>query len=139
MGADVSCVPSYASIPRPYFLRLFVSSTAIIDWKSCSPSSHKFVPSWWRNLDNLRSFLRTSAKLFFKGIGNSLTCAFYKEMRLRNVYIGLLLDYILFVSLTFVIYYGDQSIETVRLAGIPSQGSWVGLLYFGWCKFLSRV
>ena len=38
---------------------------------------------------------------------------FYKEMRMRNVYIGFLLDYILFVLVTFVIYYGDQSKETV--------------------------
>ena len=36
---------------------------------------------------------------------------FYKEMRLRNVYIGLLLDCIFFLLLTFAIDYGDQSIE----------------------------
>ena len=40
-------------------------------------------------------------------------CFFYKEIRMRNFYIGLLLDYILFVLLTFVIYCSDQSIETV--------------------------
>ena len=32
---------------------------------------------------------------------------------MRNVYIGFLLDYILFVLVTFFIYYGDQSKETV--------------------------
>ena len=60
---------------------------------------------------------------------------FYKEMKIRNVYIGLLLDCILFVLLTFAIYYGDQSIEAVCLVGISSTGSWVGFLYFGWCNF----
>ena len=60
---------------------------------------------------------------------------FYKEMRMRYVYIELLLKYILFVSLTFVTCYGDQSIETVCLAGIFSPGSWVGFFYFRRCNF----
>ena len=34
-------------------------------------------------------------------------------MKMRSVYIGLLLESILFVLLTFVTYSGDQTIETV--------------------------
>ena len=56
---------------------------------------------------------------------------------MRNVYIGLLLDCILFVLPTFVIYYGDQSTKAMCLAGISSLGSWVGFLYFGWLLYFN--
>ena len=50
---------------------------------------------------------------------------------MSNVYIGLLLESILFVFLAFVIHYGEETIETVCLTGISSPGSWVEFLYFG--------
>ena len=50
---------------------------------------------------------------------------------MSNVYIGLLLESILFVFLAFVIHYGEQRVETVCLTGISSPGSWVEFLYFG--------
>ena len=52
-------------------------------------------------------------------------------MRRRNIYIGLLLESILFVLLTFVTYYGDKTIETMCLTGISSPGSWVGFCILG--------
>ena len=57
-----------------------------------------------------------------------LNAFFYKEMRMRNVYIELLLESILFVLLTFITYYGDQTIQIGCLTGISSPGSWVGFL-----------
>ena len=49
---------------------------------------------------------------------------------MSNVYIGLLLESILFALLAFVIHYGEQTVETVCLTGISSPGSWVEFLYF---------
>ena len=54
---------------------------------------------------------------------------------MRNFYVGLLLDHILFALLTFVIYCGDQPIETVFLPEISSLESRHRFLYFGWCNF----
>ena len=54
---------------------------------------------------------------------------------MSNVYIGLLLESILFVLLAFVIHYGDQTVETVFLTGISLPGSWVEFLYFGRSNF----
>ena len=71
----------------------------------------------YRKFFDLRNFL------FFL-----LNAFFYKEMRMRNVYIGLLLKSILFVLLTFITYYGDQTIQIGCLTGISSPGSWVGFL-----------
>ena len=54
---------------------------------------------------------------------------------MSNVYIGLLLEPILFVLLAFVIHYGDQTVETVFLTGFSLPGSWVEFLYFGRSNF----
>ena len=62
------------------------------------------------------------ANYFFKVSEVLRSVLYFKEMRMRNVYIGRLLECIPFVLLTFGIYYGDQSIETVCLAGISSPG-----------------
>ena len=66
----------------------------------------------YRKFFDLRNFL------FFL-----LNAFFYKEMRMRNVYIGLLLKSILFVLLTFITYYGDQTIRIACLTGISSPES----------------
>ena len=50
---------------------------------------------------------------------------------MMNVYIGLLLESILFVLLTFVTYYGDQTIETMFLMGVSLPQSWVGFCILG--------
>ena len=66
----------------------------------------------YRKFFDLRNFL------FFL-----LNAFFYKEMRMRNVYIELLLESILFVLLTFITYYGDQTIRIACLTGISSPES----------------
>ena len=52
---------------------------------------------------------------------------------MRNVYIGLLLESILSVLLTFVTYYGHQTIETVfEVNSLSGKLGWVSVF---WTKY----
>ena len=129
MEADVWCVPSYASVWRSCFLCIFVvSTTTIIYCRLFIPSLHKFVLLKWSNDDAVWIIFLRYRKFFDLWF-------FYKEIRMRNFYVGLLLDHILFALLTFVIYCGDQPIETAFLPEISSLESRHRFLYFGWCNF----
>ena len=136
MGTDISCVPSYASIRRSCFIRIFVSTTTIIFWELFSLSSHKIffahVTARWRNMDNLRSFLRTFGNFFFWGIGNFSIYAFLRgtenQELLHRTFVGIH-SFLFYWLLSFTMEANQLSLS------VSSPGSWEGFLYFGWCNF----
>ena len=128
-GVQMFCAFLILRVFDGCFLRLFVSITATIYWKLFSPSLHKFVLLTWSHDGAIwimwDCFLWLFANYFLRYrkffnlwnfLVNRLARFFYKEMRMRNVYIGLLLESILFILLTFVTYSVDQTIETVCLS-----------------------